>query len=110
MRIGRCCSGCSRISCCGLCSPIRSRLSVFDETNKVVLGIARRRTIGSCLPCDRTCSPRSTVEEERERYEGVVSVPLSKGLFYEQLNEAATTSARVGRVFEARAARYRQLA
>ena len=31
------------------------------------------------------------VDEERERYEGVVFVPLSKGLFYEQMNEVATT-------------------
>jgi hypothetical protein len=38
------------------------------------------------LPCDTTRSPRSTVEEERERYEGVVSVMFSKGLFYEQMN------------------------
>ena len=30
-------------------------------------------------------------EEERERYEGVVCVPLSKGLFHEQMNEVATT-------------------
>ena len=54
--------------------------------------VARRRASRECLPCDTTHSPRSTVVEERERYEGVVSVPLSKGLFYEQMNEVATTT------------------
>jgi len=45
-----------------------------------------------------TYSPRSTVEEKRERYEGVVSVPLSKDLFFEQMNEVAITSQYRGRV------------
>jgi hypothetical protein len=53
--------------------------------------VARRRARRECIACDTTRSPRSTVEEELERYEGVVSVPLSKGLFYEQVNEVATT-------------------
>ena len=55
------------------------------------LWVARRRASRVCIPCDTTHSPRSTVEEERERYEVVVSVPLSKGLFYEQMNAVAPT-------------------
>jgi hypothetical protein len=53
--------------------------------------VALRRESRECILCDTPRSPRSTVDEERERYEGVVSVPLSKGLFYEQMNEVATT-------------------
>ena len=39
MCIGRCCSGCFRISCCGSWSPIRSSFSVLAETNEVVLEV-----------------------------------------------------------------------
>ena len=53
--------------------------------------VARKRASRSCIPCDTTRSPRSTVEEKRERYEVVASEPLSKGLFDDQMSSIATT-------------------
>ncbi len=46
---------------------------------------ACRRANRSCRPCDSTYFPSSTVEVERERYEVMIHVPLSKGLHYEQI-------------------------
>src|SRR6266496_2182857 len=44
--IGRCCSGCSKISCSGSFSPTRSRPSDLAETNKVVLGYQQVDVLG----------------------------------------------------------------